>query len=69
MYFDSVFLATKLQFRPKFTNPTSAGWRTALSMRAGHFLSPPCTRMRQLQQKVALSPTSIRQMIEEGRRF
>jgi len=27
------------------------------------------TRMRQLQQEVALSQTSIRDMIEEGRRF
>ena len=26
-------------------------------------------RMRQLQQEVALEPTSIRDMIEEGRRF
>ncbi len=32
-------------------------------------IQPAIEQMRKLQQEVALSPTSIREMIDEGRRF
>ncbi len=48
------------------TQPRYNAWGKSATKKS---ISNAITRMRQLQQEVALDKTSIRSMIEEGRRF
>lgn len=48
------------------TNPKYNAWG---KLTTKHSIQQAIDQMRKLQQEVALPPTSIREMIDEGRRF